>query len=80
MGLENWFIVGVVLLFSSALQSIAGIGFTMLAMPLLLLFVPVDFVEVVVICITGSTLQKILAVGHLGKHVDWKILFPMIDS
>jgi len=70
-------LIGVLMLFGSVLQGVAGFGFTLFSLPLLLAG-GLGLVEAVTLCILGSTTQKIVAVYHLRSDVDWRVLIPMI--
>lgn len=63
--------IGSILLCASIIQSSAGFGFGLFALPLFLLM-GFPLPETVIIQVIGSGMQKITAVSQLWKSVDWK--------
>jgi len=63
------------MLLGCLVQSSAGFGFGLFALPILL-FLGFDLPHSVMIVVTGSAIQKITAVTYLRKDVDWKGLLP----
>jgi uncharacterized membrane protein YfcA len=60
-----------VLFTGAVLQSAAGFGFGLFAVPaLLVLGFPLP--QAVMLCVVGSAVQKVLAVWSLREHVPWK--------
>lgn len=74
---EIWISVAIILFVSSMLQSILGFGFSLVALPLLIL-IDLTFVDAVCVCIGGSVIQKTASVIHLRSFIDWRTLYPMI--
>jgi len=64
-----------VMVLGCLVQSSAGFGFGLFALPILL-FLGFDLPQSVMIVVTGSAIQKITAVTYLRKDVDWKGLLP----
>jgi len=71
---------GAAILFAGALvQSAAGFGFGLFAVPALLV-TGFTLPQAVMLCVVGSALQKIVAVYALRRHVPWRSLRPLIVS
>ncbi|MBN1352697.1 sulfite exporter TauE/SafE family protein [candidate division KSB1 bacterium] len=77
MNPEQWLPVGLTLFFSGLLQSTAGFGFGLLALPLLLMQ-GFSLVQAATFTIIGSGMHRVMAVTHLRRAVNWKELLPMI--
>lgn len=75
--LREWIGPGLIILMAGLLQSSVGFGFSLFLVPLLLTMGH-GLVETVTIAIVGSTAQRILAVRHLRKAIDWHTLVPMM--
>lgn len=72
--------VGAAILFTGALvQSAAGFGFGLFAVPALLV-TGFSLPQAVMLCVVGSALQKIVAMWTLRRHVPWRSLRPLIIS
>jgi uncharacterized membrane protein YfcA len=76
---EVWQIaaIGGVFLVCSAIQSTVGFAFTLFALPILL-WVGIDLPSAVMMTIVGSMVQRLLAVHHLRRSVDWRGLAPLM--
>lgn len=59
------------------IQSSAGFGFGLFALPLLL-FLDLQFPEAVMIVIIGSALQKIMGIRYFRNVIKWKEIRPLI--
>ena len=68
-----------VLCAGALLQSAAGFGFGLFAVPALLVM-GFPLPQAVMLCVAGSALQKVLAVHSLRSHVPWRRLRPLIIS
>ncbi len=79
MDVVEIFKISFVMLLGCIIQSSAGFGFGLFAIPLLLLS-GFALPEAVMIVITGSAIQKITAVTYLRKAVDWKELLPYMAA
>ncbi|MFC1765955.1 sulfite exporter TauE/SafE family protein [Planctomycetota bacterium] len=71
------FTIGMSLSLASFLQGIAGFGFSLVALPLILSLNGGSPVEAITITIINSTLQRLMSMKKLGGHVDWKELYPV---
>ena len=71
--MENFLQLSLILSAASFLQCLAGFGFSLLALPLMLL-TGRPLVNAVVICVICSAAQKLIAVFVLKTHIDFKIL------
>lgn len=72
------FTIGASLFLSSFLQSVAGFGFSLVALPLLFLLSDVGTIEAIVICTVASTLQKLIFMKSMRSHIDWRELRSLI--
>lgn len=71
---------GAAILFAGALvQSAAGFGFGLFAVPALLV-TGFSLPQAVMLCVVGSALQKGVAVWALRRHIPWRSLRPLIVS
>ena len=68
-----------VLSLGALLQSAAGFGFGLFAVPALLV-IGFSLPQAVMLCVAGSAMQKVLAVYALREHVPWRNLKPLIVS
>lgn len=66
-----------VLVLGAALQSAAGFGFGMFAIPLLILMGAQPYEAIVIVVICGS-LQTVVGIFTLRTHVHWRLLAGML--
>ena len=72
--------VGILLWFSSMLQSAVGFAFGLFAVPMML-WLGLDPQEVVAIVLGAAFLQTASGVYHLRRHVPWRrIVLPFLSS
>ncbi|KAF5434446.1 putative membrane protein YfcA [Candidatus Methanophagaceae archaeon] len=69
--------VGLVLFSGGFIQSSAGFGFGLFALPILL-FLELPFPEAVMIIIIGSAFQKIIGIRYFRTAINWKEIRPLI--
>jgi uncharacterized membrane protein YfcA len=67
--MEHYVILILILSISAFLQSIAGFGFSLIALPLMLT-ANVGFVDAVMLCVVCSAFQKIISLICLREHID----------
>jgi uncharacterized protein len=75
MGIVEILKIGIALAIGSIVQSSAGFGFSLVALPLML-FMGFNLPQAVMINIIASAFQKITAITYIGKSVDWKGHYP----
>lgn len=63
--------IGSILIFGSIIQSSAGFGFGLFALPIML-YLGFGLPETVIIMVIGSAVQKITAISVMWKSADWK--------
>ncbi len=71
--------IGVSLSVASFLQSVAGFGLSLVALPLVMSVKGISPVEAIAITIIGSTMQRVLFMRKLGGHIDWKEMVPLFS-
>ena len=69
---------GAVVVFCSSLQSAVGFGFSLFAVPLLLMTLGLPLPYIVTIAMAASTAQRCVTVAKLHSSVDWRQLRIMI--
>jgi len=69
-----------VILYCSALQASVGFGFSLFAIPLLLMTLKLPLPHIVLIAMTSSMTQRCIAVYKLRRSVGWRDLAPMIAA
>ena len=77
MDISTWAVPAVVLALGALVQSAAGFGFSLMAVPLLMA-AGYALPEAAVMGVIGSTVHRIVAVRHLRGNVDWPTLRPMM--
>jgi len=71
-------IICLVLAMASGLQTVAGFGFGMFAIPLMMLVGDLDSFEAIAIATICVITQTGLAAYHLRRHIDWRIVGAMV--
>jgi uncharacterized membrane protein YfcA len=71
--------IGMIMIVGSMIQSSSGFGFGLFAVPLFLLM-GFPLPETVIMVVIGSAVQKIAAISHLRKAVDWKGQAPYMAT
>lgn len=71
--------IAIVLFAGGFIQSSAGFGFGLFALPLLL-FLKLKLPEAVIIVVIGSAIQKIMGIGYFRKVINLKEISPLIIS
>ena len=71
--------ISLVLFLGGFIQSSAGFGFGLFALPLLL-FMKLQLPEAVIMVIIGSAIQKILGIGYFRKVINLREISPLIAS
>ncbi len=71
--------ISIILFFGGFIQSSAGFGFGLFALPLLL-FLKLELQEAVIMVIIGSAIQKIMGIGYFRKDINLKEISPLIAS
>ncbi len=71
--------IALVLFLGGFIQSSAGFGFGLFALPLLL-FMKLQLQEAVIMVIIGSAIQKIIGIGYFRKVINLRELSPLIAS
>jgi len=71
--------VSTILFLGGFIQSSAGFGFGLFALPLLL-FLKFELQEAVIIIILGSAIQKIMGIRYFRKVINHKEISPLIIS
>ncbi|MEN8221876.1 MAG: sulfite exporter TauE/SafE family protein [Acidobacteriota bacterium] len=71
--------IALILFLGGFIQSSAGFGFGLFALPLLL-FMKLQLQEAVIMVIIGSAVQKILGIGYFRKVINLRELSPLIAS
>jgi len=69
--------IALVLFIGGFIQSSAGFGFGLFALPLLL-FMKLQLQEAVIIVVIGSAIQKILGIGYFRNVINLKEISPLI--
>ncbi|MCK5802999.1 MAG: sulfite exporter TauE/SafE family protein [Lentisphaeria bacterium] len=67
-----------IVLFCSLLQAAIGFGFSLFAVPLLMMSLGLPLPYIVTIALTASTAQRCVTVTKLHRSVGWRELWPMI--
>ncbi len=72
-----WSYAGLIVFFASLVQSMVGFGFSLIAMPLLLVL-GLELPTAVAVTVTSSFVQRSTFAWSMREHIPWKKLWPPI--
>ncbi len=78
METQQIIIICLVLAMASGLQTVAGFGFGMVAIPLMMLVGDLQSFEAIAIATICVITQTAIAAHHLRRHIDWRVVGAMV--